>query len=197
MLNVLMGVFVDRASEISHLDRDLVIQSEMDRTDAFYVEMKKVFNEADTDSSGRITWEQFQNYLEREDVQAYFATLQIDMMETRELFRLLDTANAGSVTIDEFIFGCLRVKGLAKSLDLLRMEEGLKLLERKLKDLVKVSKEHFHAIENGLGIQVPRTSTGSSLRWPSASPILLQPTSPSRTGVSSTPQSPPDKQVYV
>merc|ERR1719410_1343867 len=59
VLNVLTGIFVERACEFSSLDKDLVVQSEMKRNENFLVEMQKLFDEADTNGSGRVTWQEF------------------------------------------------------------------------------------------------------------------------------------------
>merc|ERR1712228_1144168 len=74
VLNVLTGIFVERAQELSGLDRDLVIQGEIKRNDAFLTEMKGIFEEADVDQSGSISWEEFKEYLKNAEVKAYLAT---------------------------------------------------------------------------------------------------------------------------
>merc|ERR1719410_2320900 len=63
VLNVLTGIFVERACELSGLDRDLVVQSEMKRNESFLVEMKRIFEEVDEHRSGTITWKEFKTYM--------------------------------------------------------------------------------------------------------------------------------------
>merc|ERR1719320_369949 len=89
VLNVLTGIFVERAQELSGLDRDLVIQGEMKRSEAFLAEMKGIFEEADTDRSGTISWIEFKQYLKKPEVKAYLATQQLDCYDARQLFNIL------------------------------------------------------------------------------------------------------------
>ena len=46
VLNVLTSAFVQRACELSRLDRDLAIQSELVSDESFTAEMKSIFEEA-------------------------------------------------------------------------------------------------------------------------------------------------------
>jgi len=85
LLKVLTGIFVGRASELSGLDRDLVIQSELKRNQTFHYEMQRIFEEADLDGSGTISWPEFKNYLENDKAKAYLATQQLDAFDARSL----------------------------------------------------------------------------------------------------------------
>merc|ERR1712012_1372436 len=101
VLNVLTSVFVQRASELVKLDRDLVIQCQLVSNETFLKEMKAIFEEVDVDSSGTINWEKFREYLENEHVQAYFATQQLDASDARQLFNLLDSDAREEVKIED------------------------------------------------------------------------------------------------
>merc|ERR1719464_1702594 len=68
VLNVLTSAFVQRACELSKLDRDLVIQSELASNESFVAEMNHIFEEVDIDGTGRITWEEFRQFLKNDDV---------------------------------------------------------------------------------------------------------------------------------
>jgi len=98
-------------------DRDTVIQEEMMREGTLVNELKKIFEEADTDGSGVMTQEEMCTYLADQRVQAYMQTLGISVSEARGLFHLLDIDSRGVIDVHEFIMGCLRLKGEAKSID--------------------------------------------------------------------------------
>eukprot|EP00913_Durusdinium_trenchii_P011410 g10715.t1 len=117
VLNVLTSAFVQRACELSRLDRDLAIQSELVSDESFTAEMKSIFEEVDVEGTGCIDWEQFRSFIHNEHVQAYFATQQLDTTDARELFNLLDQDGDGEVCIEEFILGCKKLRGQAKSSD--------------------------------------------------------------------------------
>jgi len=137
VLNVLTGIFVERACELSGLDRDLVIQTQLKRDETFLMEMQRIFEEADADGSGSISWEEFKGYLENDRVKAYLATQQLDAFDARTLFDILNKGNGEEMSIETFIVGCRRLKGLAKSVDLVAVLQETRSLGRKLKAFMR------------------------------------------------------------
>merc|ERR1712037_256265 len=63
VLNVLTSSFVERARELSRLDRDLATQGELASQEVFLAEMRTIFEEVDDEKDGRITWQKFRDYL--------------------------------------------------------------------------------------------------------------------------------------
>lgn len=117
VLNVVTGVFVSSAMEAAAADRDNVIQEEMSRQNSYVNDIKRMFHEADKDRSGTVSASEFESHLNDNRVKAYFNALELDVTEARGLFRLLDLDESGHVDIDEFVVGCMRLKGQAKSID--------------------------------------------------------------------------------
>jgi len=137
VLNVLTGIFVERACELSGLDRDLVIQSQLLRNEAFLIEMKNVFEEADADSSGTISWDEFKGYLENDRVKAYLSFQQLDAFDARTLFDILNEGNGDGMSIESFIVGCQRLKGVARSVDLVATLQETRSINAKMKSLMR------------------------------------------------------------
>lgn len=150
VLNVLTSVFVERANELNRLDRDLVIQSEMVSHEAFINEMKAIFQEVDSASQGKITWQDFHLYLQNEQVQAYFATQQLDTSDARELFHLLDVDENEEVTIEEFVMGCMRLRGQAKSSDVATLLRDHRKTSQKNMRVMRKIESKLGAISRGL-----------------------------------------------
>merc|ERR1719359_2206297 len=80
--------------------------------------MRDLFQAVDADQSGSITWDELHSHLSDEAVKAYFSLVQIEISEAEGLFHLLDVDESGEVGIEEFIMGCMRLKGTAKSIDM-------------------------------------------------------------------------------
>merc|ERR1712217_411645 len=78
----------------------------------------QVFNELDTNHGGALSLEEFEKHIDDDKIQAYLKTLEIDVSQVRTLFTLLDVDRTGEVDIDEFVGGCLRLRGGATSMDL-------------------------------------------------------------------------------
>jgi len=118
VMNVLTGVFVESATEVSKVDNDLFIQNQLATNASVMKQIEKLFRELDVDGSGTIEWEELANNLNDPRVQAYFTELQLDSMQAEGLFALLDQDDSGAVPIEEFMMGCLKLKGGAKTVDI-------------------------------------------------------------------------------
>merc|ERR1712187_857377 len=68
-------------------------------------------------------------------IQAYLKTLEIDVSQVRTLFTLLDVDRTGEVDIDEFVGGCLRLRGGATSMDLAVLKYQVEWIVRNLQSL--------------------------------------------------------------
>jgi hypothetical protein len=137
VMNVLTGIFVERACELSGLDKDLVVQAEMKRNEAFLVEMKKIFDEADVNRSGTINWHEFKAYLENPRVQTYLRTKQLNAFDARLFFDMLKDGRTDELDLQAFVVGCQRLKGQARSADLLAVLKECRENRRDLKLLIR------------------------------------------------------------
>lgn len=117
VLNVVIGAFVASTSEIASRDREVCIQQEMQNLQAYRKRIKQFFEDADKDHSGTLTWDEFAAHLDNTQVKAYFQALELDVGQAHMLFDLLDRDHNDQVTIDEFLDGCMRMKGTARALD--------------------------------------------------------------------------------
>jgi hypothetical protein len=118
VLNVVIGTVVDVTSGVAARDRDRLVEDEIKSLKDYASDIKDFFRQADADGSGQLSWEEFRTHLVDNRVKAYFQTLDLDIQQAHVLFKLLDCNDNGEVGIDEFLDGCLRLKGQAKSLDL-------------------------------------------------------------------------------
>merc|ERR1712032_1073255 len=85
----------------------------------------------DKDGSGDVSSNEFMKMLDDENMRVYLNSLGIQASEAQGLFDLLDCDDSGSVSIDEFITGCLRLKGEARSVDVATlMYENKKLVKK-------------------------------------------------------------------
>merc|ERR1712066_605385 len=93
--------------------------------------LKAAFVDADGDGSATITAQEFEIHLRDERVRAHLSSVGLKIHEALGLFKLLDTDNSGQIAIEEFVVGCMRLKGGAKSIDLATlMYENKRMAER-------------------------------------------------------------------
>merc|ERR1712187_1069440 len=114
-------------------------------------ELRELFSNMSADEEGVITEEEFLAFSKHNQVKEYLDTLHIDISDARRLFNLLDPDASGSIPTEEFIEGCMRLKGPAKSIDihsvLFEVRRSLKkfvmfaeFTEEQFSDLQEVSK---------------------------------------------------------
>eukprot|EP00928_Gymnodinium_smaydae_P007925 TRINITY_DN12836_c0_g5_i1.p2 TRINITY_DN12836_c0_g5~~TRINITY_DN12836_c0_g5_i1.p2 ORF type:complete len:683 (+),score=147.78 TRINITY_DN12836_c0_g5_i1:2108-4156(+) len=127
VLNVITGFFVESALEICKSDRDLLVQSAIKHEDLYLQSLRELFHEFDSDGSGTISFPEFQEHLKSRQVQAYFKSLGLDAAEAIMLFFILDTDQSGSIGMNEFVTGCARLQGQARTVDIAGMMSQNKL----------------------------------------------------------------------
>lgn len=117
LLNVITGIFVDSA--VCTRTEDEVVDLYREDLQRTSDEVKRIFNAADTNTSGHLTLEAFEYCLNQNAwVAAYFAGLDIGADDAGTIFTLMDTNNSGDITVDEFVKGTMKLKGHAKSIDI-------------------------------------------------------------------------------
>jgi len=139
MLNIITGIFVDSAMASAQNDHDEVIQAQMEDEESTLRQLTKIFQDADTDESGTLCLLELENHFQAPRVAAHLASMGLAVSEARAMFTLLDGDSSGNVGIEEFVFGCLRMKGNARSID-------LQTLMYENKKMIHKNSSHFHDI---------------------------------------------------
>jgi len=136
-LNVVTGVFCQGAIEGAYHDQTIVIENQMEYAERYAERLRGLFHDMDADGSGAITIDELENHLQNQDVKAYFASLDIDPSDTWTLFSLLDADGTTEIQLEEFIIGCLRLKGSAKAVDMVRVGYENQYMSKQLQSIEK------------------------------------------------------------
>merc|ERR1712187_1038267 len=103
-------------------------------------EAKTLFQEADTDGTGYLDLEKFENHLSDIRVQALLRKLGVEFGEAdtaKGLFTLLDFNQNGNVDLEEFTMGLELIHGQAKCIDIAKIRKELMDMHRHLHEDVK------------------------------------------------------------
>mmetsp|Transcript_67386 Transcript_67386/g.191245 ORF Transcript_67386/g.191245 Transcript_67386/m.191245 type:complete len:138 (-) Transcript_67386:115-528(-) len=106
-------------------------------------EMRSIFLEMDADRSGTVSREEVSDFCNHERVQHYLTALGLDVHDTERLFELLDVNHDGELDVDEFLDGCLRLKGVARSIDVYSLIQQSRLLCKRVDDIDLTLKKHL------------------------------------------------------
>ncbi|CAJ1416829.1 unnamed protein product [Effrenium voratum] len=146
LLNVVTGIFVDSA--VCTRTEDEVVDSYREDLQRTSDEVKRIFNAADTHSSGMLTLEAFSQCLNQNAwVAAYFAGLDIGADDAGTIFTLMDTNNSGDITVDEFVQGTMKLKGHAKSIDIFAIMFDITRLGLQVQKLCSSMEDQFRDIK--------------------------------------------------
>jgi Ca2+-binding EF-hand superfamily protein len=132
VLNVITSVFCQSAIESAQHDAEMAIQNQIQNKQFFIDRVTRLFKDMDKRDSGQITLQEFEDHLESEHVQAYFATLELNTADAWTLFKLIDSDETDVIDIEEFVMGCLRLKGSARSIDVAKLMSDSRQLQRAL-----------------------------------------------------------------
>jgi len=108
LMNLVTGVFVESASNLSRVDKEHDLLRKV----------RRAFTASDSESSGKITWEEFRSHLDSEQMSEFFQTLEISLARADDLFHLIDQNQDGMLTLEELVIGGIMLQGPAKAMDL-------------------------------------------------------------------------------
>lgn len=151
VMNVLTGLFCQAAIETAGNDRENMMHVQLQEKKEYIEVLTNLFHEWDDNGDGKFNIDEFTRHIEDEDTIALLRTLEIDARDALTLFELLDTNSSGEIDLEEFITGCITLRGGAKAVHMeksiainSRLVHSLEAIEGKLKYLVHVNDE-----ENG------------------------------------------------
>lgn len=159
VLNVITGVFCQSAIDSAQSDHEMVIQSIMNNKDAHIEKIRMLFSEIDEDESGVITYQMFEKGIRSQDVKTYFESIDLDVWDAWTFFKLLDMDSGGAVEIEEFLMGCLRLRGNAKAMDIAKLchdQTWLIKEQARFWEFVEDELNHLHTVH----MQLARAAAG-------------------------------------
>eukprot|EP00931_Biecheleriopsis_adriatica_P002364 TRINITY_DN10314_c0_g1_i1.p1 TRINITY_DN10314_c0_g1~~TRINITY_DN10314_c0_g1_i1.p1 ORF type:complete len:616 (+),score=102.39 TRINITY_DN10314_c0_g1_i1:30-1850(+) len=141
VLNVMTGVFCQTAIESAERDHELILQNVASEKAKYFRAIRRLFDQLDMDSSGGITMAEFETSFSEANVRAIFDALEINVNDAYALFSQLDTDGNADVDINEFLEGCMQLKGPARSIDVVTMKRDLNRLRQQIEEEVKCFKD--------------------------------------------------------
>eukprot|EP00931_Biecheleriopsis_adriatica_P110578 TRINITY_DN84870_c0_g1_i1.p1 TRINITY_DN84870_c0_g1~~TRINITY_DN84870_c0_g1_i1.p1 ORF type:complete len:327 (-),score=59.95 TRINITY_DN84870_c0_g1_i1:150-983(-) len=143
VLNTVTGVFCQSAIESASLDHEMVMEAQIADTGRFVDRCHQLFDILDHDKSGAISRPEFKKHLKDHSIVAFFESMDLDTTNAMKLFNLL-AGEDKVVDIDEFVIGCLRLRGMATRIDCemvlsvaRKTEKSVERLEQSLGELLQ------------------------------------------------------------
>eukprot|EP00930_Biecheleria_cincta_P038029 TRINITY_DN26127_c0_g1_i2.p1 TRINITY_DN26127_c0_g1~~TRINITY_DN26127_c0_g1_i2.p1 ORF type:complete len:541 (-),score=74.68 TRINITY_DN26127_c0_g1_i2:63-1661(-) len=140
VMNVLTGIFCQSAIETAQNDRENVMKLQLQEKQDYINTLKQMFASWDDSADGKCTLEEFASHLTDEATEGLLRTLEIEARDAIALFELLDVHGTGEIDLEEFITGCITLRGGAKAVHMEKVVDTLKSIEMRLNALLKSEK---------------------------------------------------------
>lgn len=120
LTRIISALFLKETLSAAANDLEISTRQKMREKRSYAQKLLDFFHAADTSQDGKLTIEEFEEFLSDERVMCYLNTLELDTFEARSLFEMIDDGD-GTVSVDEFIKGITRLKGQSRAQDLLAL----------------------------------------------------------------------------
>mmetsp|Transcript_75283 Transcript_75283/g.243731 ORF Transcript_75283/g.243731 Transcript_75283/m.243731 type:complete len:424 (-) Transcript_75283:108-1379(-) len=146
VLNVVTGVFCQNAIESAANDQELAAQAMLEHRQILADMLRIIFQSFDADNNGEVTIQEFREHLNDDHLRAYLDSLGLDTSDVMMLFRLLDTDGGSALQLDEFVSGCMRLKGTAKGIDMAKLIYTQDVLAKRMDQFVSKAMQAFEIL---------------------------------------------------
>jgi len=116
LIRIITAIFLKETLENASGDAEMIVNERAAKRQAYTEKLKDVFATVDVDGSGRVSLDEFHTVMSEPKVKTWLTHLELEVHDAEGLFRLLDDGD-GEVTYEEFLTGIMRLKGQARSID--------------------------------------------------------------------------------
>lgn len=122
IMNLIVAIVVEQTLNTTRetAQRSRAAEERARNTELHYI--KTIFLLLDTDCSGELNMEEFVEGCEDSEVQWRLRAIELNRNDAKRLFQVIDGTGSRTLTMDEFIEGCTKLKGVARSKDLLALQ---------------------------------------------------------------------------
>jgi len=122
IMNVISSIFMESILSRADEDHNLNIERQMEQKEAYIHKLQNLYSLLDNDKSGEISYDEFMSEIHSPHMQAFTSSLGIDISDAQLFFQDISDHGKRSVDMDTFVVGCIKLKGAAKSVDLIDMK---------------------------------------------------------------------------
>jgi len=119
VMNTLTSLFIEATISNAEKDNHMLIRTELQKRSAYLQRAEELFQKMDQDESGDISEEEFRKHADDPEMLAFASSLELDVSDIAQFYSVLSCRGKYPVDMDTFVVGCLKLKGSARSLDLM------------------------------------------------------------------------------
>merc|ERR1719223_8161 len=168
MINTLTSLFVEGVRRYSEKDDNDLINDELIRKGQYVKKIKALYNHIDLDGSGLVHYDEFIQYLGDPRMQAFATSLDIEAADLDQFFSILSVNGTKAVDLETFVVGCIKLRGLAKSMDMMDVMLAVRNSRHELHRLHKMTKKEFKTLS---GVRFGSSSCARTIGAPPGCPV--------------------------
>jgi hypothetical protein len=130
VIGVINGVFMQETFKVSSNDDAIMIRRKEHDVRIWSAKVHRLFQATDHDGDGVVDHGEFHAVMRDPDIKMWMSSLDLPVGDPDALFELLDADETGELTPEEMVRGVLRLRGAAKSVDLIAFKKQLDRLQR-------------------------------------------------------------------
>merc|ERR1719324_697857 len=134
IIRVITALFLKNTLAVAANDEETAREDRKRKNQQDLSHLKAIFKKADTDQSGFVTLKEFTRVMKKPRVAHWLAAVGLEVSELEKLFALMDDGDDGQVSIEEFTDGAMRIRGDAKSSDLVHLTWECARMHKELKE---------------------------------------------------------------
>jgi len=198
MMNVVTGIFCQNAIETFENDKDKVIECQLADKTRFVDTLTELFSQVDTSCDGKCSKQEFEALCGDDHMRDLFRTLDIETRDALALFAMMDPDGTGELNLEDFIHGCITLRGSAKAV---HMEQALMEGRGSMQKLDQVARmlEEVRGVVTSMS-SISQFQCADHLRQSGLLPSPIRPPSADFTPVKDVripPQTSPNEMVLV
>jgi voltage-gated sodium channel len=125
VIGVINGVFMQETFKVASSDDAIMMRSKEREVRTYSEKMKRLFVAADESGDGMVDFEEFRSICDDAEIRTWLSSMEIPVRDPEILFRLWDVSEKGELSADDMIRGALKLRGAAKTVDLLTLQKTL------------------------------------------------------------------------
>merc|ERR1719464_1911837 len=131
VMNVLRGIFLHETFKVASSDDELMMMQQQRKVKKHVEKMQKLFAEADDSGDGYLSRSEFEEILSDPRVKSWLAAMELEVRDAELVFELVDDGDH-RISAEELVRGFARLKGTARSLDMVTVMHELRRVEKHL-----------------------------------------------------------------
>lgn len=134
IMKIITAIFLRKTLQVANSDAEMIMYEKRKAQERYADALRKIFDDLDDSGDGLINWEEFNEICSDPQVKNLMSMLELEVTEIAGLFNLLDDGD-GRISAEEFLAGVTRLKGGAKSIDVMTLLTENQKLVRQVKSV--------------------------------------------------------------